>query len=274
MNPCGQPGKLFSRLPQFTGKERDAESGLDYFGARYYGSALGRFTSPDWSAKPMPVPYAALGDPQSLNLYAYVRNNPLSRADADGHCDTPTGLKPGQVGVCVASFIKKSFFWGIGRGDGRDADPHGGTSRIETRMIVDPATGTVRKSNETINRSGLLIKDVGPQGQGGSTVSSPTSDKQGDTHFQVSQDAHSSYALGGLVLGSIDDHINLNVTPNGKVGIDPGSTAKDFPSLEIFRYSVDAKGNVTSQQILYKQESGNVSDLKGAERPIAPVDPR
>jgi RHS repeat-associated protein len=70
---------------KFTGKERDSESGLDYFGARYYGSALGRFTSPDWSSAPQPVPYANLRDPQTLNLYAYVGNNPLARADLDGH---------------------------------------------------------------------------------------------------------------------------------------------------------------------------------------------
>ena len=38
-----------------------------------------------WSAKAEPVPYAKLDNPQSLNLYAYVDNNPLSRADADGH---------------------------------------------------------------------------------------------------------------------------------------------------------------------------------------------
>jgi RHS repeat-associated protein len=68
-----------------TGKERDTESGNDYFGARYYSSAMGRFMSPDWSAKIMPVPYAVLGDPQSLNLYAYVRNNPVTRLDIDGH---------------------------------------------------------------------------------------------------------------------------------------------------------------------------------------------
>jgi hypothetical protein len=38
---------------------------------------------------PAPVPYADLSDPQTLNLYSYVRNNPLSHADADGHqCDT------------------------------------------------------------------------------------------------------------------------------------------------------------------------------------------
>jgi RHS repeat-associated protein len=69
----------------FTGKERDTESGNDYFGARYFASTMGRFLSPDWSAKAEPVPYAKLDDPQSLNLYSYVRNNPLSRVDADGH---------------------------------------------------------------------------------------------------------------------------------------------------------------------------------------------
>ena len=70
----------------FTGKERDAEQGNDYFGARYYSSSMGRFMSPDWSAKVMPVPYAKLENPQTLNLYAYVGNNPLTRTDADGHC--------------------------------------------------------------------------------------------------------------------------------------------------------------------------------------------
>lgn len=74
---------------RYTGKERDTESGNDYFGARYYASSLGRWLSPDWSAQEEPVPYAKLDDPQSLNLYAYVRNNPLTRVDADGHCDDP-----------------------------------------------------------------------------------------------------------------------------------------------------------------------------------------
>jgi RHS repeat-associated protein len=69
----------------FTGKEHDTESGNDYFNARYYASSTGRFMIPDWSAKVEPVPYAKLGDPQSLNLYSYVHNNPLRLVDADGH---------------------------------------------------------------------------------------------------------------------------------------------------------------------------------------------
>ena len=73
---------------KFTGKERDSESNLDYFGARYYGSSLGRFMTPDLddlSDDPGPAPYADFRDPQTLNLYSYVRNNPLNRIDPDGH---------------------------------------------------------------------------------------------------------------------------------------------------------------------------------------------
>jgi RHS repeat-associated protein len=70
---------------RFAGKERDSEDGLDDFGARYFSSSMGRWMTPDWSARPVTVPYAVFGDPQSLNLYLYVRNDPVSNADADGH---------------------------------------------------------------------------------------------------------------------------------------------------------------------------------------------
>lgn len=74
----------------FTGKERDwsnslSPTNLDNFGARYFTSSMGRFMSPDWSAKVEPVPYAKLLVPQTLNLYSYVGNNPVSWVDRDGH---------------------------------------------------------------------------------------------------------------------------------------------------------------------------------------------
>jgi RHS repeat-associated protein len=79
-------GNCPDAAPQhYTGKERDSESGLDYFGARYYASSMGRFISPDWAQKPEPVPYSKLDDPQSLNLYSYGLNNPLTVVDDDGH---------------------------------------------------------------------------------------------------------------------------------------------------------------------------------------------
>ena len=63
----------------FTGKERDTESGNDYFGARYYASTMGRFLSPDSPG------FSHLVNPQAWNLYAYTYNNPLSFRDRDGH---------------------------------------------------------------------------------------------------------------------------------------------------------------------------------------------
>jgi RHS repeat-associated protein len=81
---CSGPGTEATEH-HFTGKERDTESGLDYFGARYYASNMGRWMSPDWADKPEAVPYSDLANPQSLNLYGYVNNNPLSKADKDGH---------------------------------------------------------------------------------------------------------------------------------------------------------------------------------------------
>jgi RHS repeat-associated protein len=73
----------------FTGKERDSESNLDNFGARYYTSTMGRWMTPDWSARGEAVPYAALTNPQSLNLYAYVLDNPETSLDPDGHAAWP-----------------------------------------------------------------------------------------------------------------------------------------------------------------------------------------
>lgn len=70
---------------KFTGKRRDAESQLDYFGARYYSNILGRWLSPDWSRNAVPLPYASIDDTRSLNQYGYVVGNPINRLDSDGH---------------------------------------------------------------------------------------------------------------------------------------------------------------------------------------------
>jgi hypothetical protein len=51
---------------------------------------MGRFISPDWSEKAEPVPYSKLDDPQTLNLYTYGLNNPLSNVDEDGHFSQDT----------------------------------------------------------------------------------------------------------------------------------------------------------------------------------------
>ena len=65
---------------KFSGKERDVESGLDYYGARYFANFYYRFTSVD----PIINRQDALGNPQLWNLYAFCRNNPITYWDPTG----------------------------------------------------------------------------------------------------------------------------------------------------------------------------------------------
>jgi RHS repeat-associated protein len=84
---------------KFGSKERDDETKLDYFLARYYSNIQGRFTSPDefqggprelfvlgsGSPTKQALPYADIANPQSINKYVYTYNNPLRYTDPDGH---------------------------------------------------------------------------------------------------------------------------------------------------------------------------------------------
>jgi RHS repeat-associated protein len=72
---------------RFTQKERDIETGLDYFGARYYASTQGRFSSVD----PKMLGIKQVVNPQRWNRYTYVVNNPLALYDPDGQDDQGKG---------------------------------------------------------------------------------------------------------------------------------------------------------------------------------------
>jgi RHS repeat-associated protein len=72
-------GQVEGLKQKFTSKERDSESGLDYFGARYYSSTTGRFTGVD----PL-MGSADVAMPQTWNRYAYALNNPMNIIDPDG----------------------------------------------------------------------------------------------------------------------------------------------------------------------------------------------
>jgi RHS repeat-associated protein len=80
-----------------TAQERDQETGLDYFGARYFSGAQGRFTSPD-------EVFADQDEcnPQSWNLYNYVRNNPLRYTDRDGRACTYDQKTNNFTGDCAS----------------------------------------------------------------------------------------------------------------------------------------------------------------------------
>jgi RHS repeat-associated protein len=82
--PCTANLGFASNEPRrFTGKERDLETGLDYFGARYYAAKNARFTTVDPDAHAE----MSLLAPQRWNRYTYGRNNPLRFLDPDGRAD-------------------------------------------------------------------------------------------------------------------------------------------------------------------------------------------
>ena len=136
----------------FGGKERDQESAFDYFGARYYGSSGGRFTTVD----PVLNLDAALADPQRWNRYTYARNNPLAFIDPDGRelylhwVATPQQ----QEMMRIAGVIRDSIATALG------ADS-AGSSRLGAfgRNLVDSLLATVlpRNASEVAEASNAAI---------------------------------------------------------------------------------------------------------------------
>jgi len=142
----------------FTGKERDTESGNDYFGARYYASSMGRWMSPDWSDAAVPIPFANLSDPQTLNLYGYVRNNPLNIIDAYGHGwfrDFWRGLSNATWRPLVMTVEHPII---MGRFVGSAIAHPIATARSMKSSVVTTATGVIHGNGEDI---GVAIGTVG-----------------------------------------------------------------------------------------------------------------
>ncbi|HXQ71108.1 MAG TPA: polymorphic toxin type 28 domain-containing protein, partial [Pyrinomonadaceae bacterium] len=108
---------------KFTIKERDNETGLDYFGARYYANVLGRFTSVD------PENFQAMQNtskPQSWNGYSYVSNNPLRSND-------PTGLAEQQDSEKV-QILRNGLWYGYWM---TDAELHAAATAARTQVAVE-----------------------------------------------------------------------------------------------------------------------------------------
>jgi len=90
---------------QFTGQRKDA-TGLYFYNARYYDPLLGRFLQADTI---IPSP----GNPQSLNRYAYVYNNPLRYTDPTGHFtdDELEAMLGENWKELMNLWYKEDYFW-------------------------------------------------------------------------------------------------------------------------------------------------------------------
>jgi RHS repeat-associated protein len=127
---------------KFTSKERDRESGLDYFGARYYASTHGRFAGVDPSSKSV-----QLKDPQSLNRYNYVLNNPLLYVDRNGKWPTSTH---NLIAEKAFPTLDKSWLRAIQTG-----------SRQVDRDGVDPKTLREANAPQHAMTPGTRVRELG-----------------------------------------------------------------------------------------------------------------
>jgi len=146
-----------------------AYTGLDNFGARYLASSMARFMTPDWSATAAPVPYAKLGDPQSLNLYAYVDNNPVSLTDPTGHyvcngtkaqCQTVSdGLAQARTALRSQNLAKdqRAALKKVVSTFGKAGDEHDGVTISFGRTQSSKATAD---AHSYTGESGLLRTDI------------------------------------------------------------------------------------------------------------------
>lgn len=179
----------------YTGKERDAESGNDYFNARYYGSSMGRFLSPD--------PFGGhLEYPQSLNKYAYVMNNPLRYTD-------PTGMDLQEVCTGKGSTTcGKSHWWNHERHVGTtDAKGHFHVTHFQT-----DANGNLAGHNINFNTSGIHIdgnKGEFIAGTDPTRVNGETGTPWADTHFVANSNCGGTCEAGGALFGSAQTLQNL-----------------------------------------------------------------
>jgi RHS repeat-associated protein len=186
---------------QFTGKERDAESGNDYFGARYYASSMGRMMSPD----PSGLIYADPTNPQSFNLYAYVQNNPLVNVD-------PTGLD------CIHINNDTGAYEGFERGDCDNSTEE----KANSGQYIDGTVNTI--TTTTGDTSGVVTGYSGTKDDGSGTLIAGTFiDPNAATNTNNAQVDPDDARLNSLVQGVAQDTRSLpwlcNASLNARAAI-------------------------------------------------------
>lgn len=241
---------------KFTGKERDSESNLDYFGARHCGSSLGRFMQVD----PKQFSLRTLANPQKWNKYAYVLNNPLALVD-------PNGME--EVTMQLNAFIQQNSVGGF-RGDNRSfsSDMKTGVEHsrvsVTVRVETDPAKNhgnplinSETKVNPThLNLTGSEKTSTGPM----MPQVTATQDKNGNVNVNVQESMRNPFTPPGS--GSIQANVRMTVNQDATKAEVSGSISVT-PSWES-NFSVD--GGATQNLPLQTEPSSTLGFVFGLQR--------
>jgi RHS repeat-associated protein len=203
------------QLQNVTAKERDAETGLDYFGARYFSGAQGRFTSPD-----APFNDQHPEDPQSWNLYAYARNNPLLYVDPKGAyvCGANTDCDAVEKGRLAAQADADKLKQQYGAKSTEYKDAQRAISALGAQGIDNGVTIT----------SGAVGKNWGGQTDVGSNVGPITDDNKNGQNVPVTL-AAGVIAGSGQALASTLAHEG-SLVADGSEWVSSGFAAANNPT--------------------------------------------
>ena len=221
----------FNNTYKFTGKERDSETGLDYFGGRYNSSAVGRFMSAD-----------PLGgdkfDPQTLNKYSYVRNNPINRID-------PTGLYTCKDQADCKSKLDIAFE----KARQQDLKSKDADVRAAAQAYGDPT-----KDGPGGNKVDVSFADLSKEDHGGHTTSSLGGSSTGFiANSEVVIDSRISGSELDSAVGHEGSHVQDAQTLVGSIGQD--STGQFKVGQDITQYQSEKRAYGISDTILRSENA-------------------
>jgi RHS repeat-associated protein len=255
LNSCSQNCK-------FTGKERDTESGLDNFGARYMGSNLGRFMSPD----PKQFSLRTLSNPQKWNKYPYVLNNPLALFDPDGLEEFTVTIRrfisapvsaPGALGDNRKAGQQGTFRFEQKVTIETDSKKNGGNPQVSSAHTAGTSVGVSTNPNSNVTPMNLLPVDVGVGTANMSNVKEEAS-RNNRGNVVTTFEADVKYPNTPEALTPSITHDLVVVASPGKDGSTTFSIAgnySDYPGLEV---EVQQSGS-SSSTLLYGDNADSIT---------------
>lgn len=230
-------------------------------------------------------------NPQVWNRYAYVLNRPLAMIDRSGDCAVPSGLQPGQTGICVEAYIASRvlcklgcLIGGFGDGRGRSGADASLTNRVQVDLIVsknEKGVNQVAWTTKTNYSVAFQLIVTGPnilpplQSSATTEVTNIRTDSDGTVRFNLSVTAVNGFTASGLPGGPSDIQFDFNiaVTPDGKVVVE-GGAAKTYPTIDVFGYTKDNHGNTTVQDDIPTRPEQSPDDLEKPKQPIPTSTPQ
>ena len=259
---------------KFTGQRHDASTGLYFYHARYYDPQLGRFTSPDSIVQ-------APTDPQTLNRYSYVRDNPLNNTDPTGQSFWSkffgaiagifvTIITGGCVACGIAAFsfldttissLQAGASWGTALSLGTVNGLTAGYAAVAAPIIGAPMAFAGAGAGQGVADAAIVGQDVGHAAWVGAVAGLTT------------------YVAGPIIGGGVGSSLN-----GGSFGRGATEGAYSVGAVLTIAYTAQAVAQYRTRTTLanrYRQDLGQVRalslkatdrvDLTAGARPVAGV---